>query len=121
VASINPSEIRFSQSSVNNVDEIISSMRANGWQGESIDVVRMSDGSFTTFDNTRLLAADRAGIDVQAVIHEAGETFPTGRWTPRNEIQPSTWEDAVTTRIQQQNSAYRNTYPTGSPFTGAKE
>jgi hypothetical protein len=81
----------------------------------------MSDGFLTAFDNTRLLAAQRAGIDVQAVVHEAGETFPAGRWTPKNGVQPITWEDAVKARIQQQNSIFRNTYPSGSPYTGSTQ
>ncbi|NJD06126.1 MAG: hypothetical protein FIA97_06465 [Methylococcaceae bacterium] len=96
-------------------------MRANGWQGAPIDVVRMSDGALTTFDNTRVLAAQRAGIDVQALIHNAGDAFPAGRWTPRSGVQPSTWEEAVQVRIQQQNSVFRNTYPSGSPFTGSSQ
>ena len=33
----------FSQTSVNNVDEIAPSMRTNGWVGKPIDVVRMPD------------------------------------------------------------------------------
>jgi hypothetical protein len=81
----------------------------------------MSDGSLTAFDNTRLLAAQRAGIDVQAVVREAGEAFPAGRWTPKNGVQPATWEDAVTARIQQQNSGFRNMYPSGSPYTGSTQ
>ena len=121
VTSLSPASIRFSQSSVNGVEELAASMRANGWKGAPIDVVRMSDGTLTTFDNTRVLAAQRAGINVQAVVHQPGEAFPAGRWTPRNGVQPVTWEDAVRARIQQQNSGYRNTYPSGSPYTGSTQ
>ena len=53
VAAINPVEIRFSQASESDVEQIAASMRANGWQGAPIDVVRMSDGALTTLDNTR--------------------------------------------------------------------
>src|SRR5262249_46496741 len=102
IESLKPDDIRFSQSSVNGVKEIAESMQKNGWQGEPIDVVRMSDGKLTTFDNTRVLAAQRAGIEVQANVHEGTEAFPAGRWTPKNGVQPSTWEDAVKARIQQQ-------------------
>ncbi len=119
--SLSPASIRFSQSSVNGVEEIAASMRASGWKGDPIDVVRMSDGSLTTFDNTRLLAAQRAGINVQAVVHDAGAAFPAGRWTPRSGVQPATWEDAIRARIQQQNSGFRNTYPSGSPYTGSTQ
>jgi RHS repeat-associated protein len=121
VWSISPSSIRFSQSSVNGVQEIAVSMRANGWVGAPVDVVRMSDGGLTAFDNTRVLAASRAGIDVKAVIHEVGDSFPVGRWTPKKGNQPTTWGEAVTTRIQQQNSLYKKTYPNGSQVTGSAE
>ena len=121
VQSLDPASIRFSQSSVNAVEEIAASMRANGWQGAPIDVVRMSDGALTTFDNTRLLAASRAGIDVQAVVRGAGEAFPAGRWTPRSGIQPTTWEEAVQARIQQQNRLFRQRYPNGSPITSSAQ
>lgn len=39
-------------------------MKANGWKGDAIDVVRMGDGGLTTLDNTRVLAASRAGVNV---------------------------------------------------------
>lgn len=121
VTSLSPSLIRFSQSSVNGVDEITASMRAHGWNGAPIDVVRMSDGALTTFDNTRLLAAQRAGINVQAVVRDAAEAFPACRWTPRSGVQPATWGDAVGARIQQQSSGFRNTYPNGSQYTGSPQ
>ena len=63
---VNPNDIRFSQSSVNGSAEIVESMRNNGWAGDPIDVVRMPDGGLTTIDNTRVVAARQAGIDVQA-------------------------------------------------------
>ncbi|EIC30812.1 hypothetical protein Metal_3137 [Methylomicrobium album BG8] len=31
------------------------------------------------------------------------------------------WEEAVQARIQQQNGVFRNTYPSGSPFTGSSQ
>lgn len=84
-------------------------------------VVLMGDGALTTFDNTRVLAAQRAGISVRAIVRDAGDPFPTGRWTTRNGIQPATWGDAVQARIQQQNRVFRNAYPNGSPFTGSEQ
>ena len=87
---LNPAAIRFSQSSVSGVEEIAASMRANGWQGVPIDVVRMSDGALTTFDNTRVLAASRAGIDVQAVVREVvegiGATVLAGAPEPTSKV-----------------------------------
>jgi RHS repeat-associated protein len=122
VESLPPSSVRFSQTSVNDVTEITDSMRANGWVGDPIDVVRMPDGRFTTVDNTRVLAAHRAGIDVQATVHTFEEPL-TGdlarRFTTKMGV-PSTWGDAVTYRIAKQSSLYRTTYPMGSPVTGWK-
>ncbi len=89
--SISPATIRFSQSSVNGVEEIAASMRADGWKGAPMDVVRMSDGGLTAFDNTRVLATSRAGINVQAIIRESTEVFPAGRRMPKSGIQPATW------------------------------
>jgi hypothetical protein len=121
VESLSPGAIRFSQSSVNGLDEITASMRANGWQGPPVDVVRMSDGTLVTLDNTRVLAAHEAGIDVQAVFHEGSSSLPTEfieRFTtPRGGV-PKTWADAVSNRVGNQNGPFRNTYPNGSPYTG---
>ncbi|WP_260444426.1 ParB/RepB/Spo0J family partition protein [Listeria cossartiae] len=76
IENVNPSEIRISQTSVNGSDEIIASMKANGWKGDPIDVVRMPDGKLTTLDNTRVAAAREAGIDVQATIRNYDDLLP---------------------------------------------
>jgi hypothetical protein len=112
----NPNEIRFSQSSVNGLDEIVESMKKNGWVGDPIDVVRMSDGKLTTIDNTRVLAAREAGIDVKMVVHEADDALPSNfvdRFTTKKGV-PTTWEEAVQLRIQKQNSTFRNANPYGA-------
>lgn len=51
-------------------------MKAKGWDGDPIDVVRMPDGNLTTIDNTRVLAARYAEIDVQANVHAFDEVLP---------------------------------------------
>ena len=116
-----PGAIRFSQSSVNGAADIADSMRANGWVGDPIDVVRMPDGGLTAVDNTRVLAAHQAGIDVQATVHGFDDALP-GQFvdcftTPKGGA-PSTWGDAIMNRIGSQNSGFRTTYPYGSPITG---
>ena len=121
-ATINPNDIRFSQSSVNGASEIIDSMKAKGWDGDPIDVVRMPDGNLTTIDNTRVLAARYAEIDVQANVHAFDEVLPHDldlieRLTTPKGV-PKTWGDAVLLRIGKQNSGYRNTYPLGSNIIG---
>lgn len=106
---------------MNGAAKIIESMNANGWVGDPIDVVRMPDSGLTTIDNTRVVAAHQAGIDVQALIHGFDDLLPPefiDRFiTPKGGV-PSTWGDAIMNRIGAQNSLFRNTYPFGSPFTG---
>lgn len=109
-------QIKYSQSSVNGASEIVESMRKNGWMGEPIDVVEMPDGSFTTLDNTRLVAAKQANIEVQAVVHSYQELLPedlVDRFTT-SQGEPKTWGDALSLRIGKQNKQFRTTYPTGT-------
>ncbi len=113
---INPSNIRFSQSSVNGSVEITESMKNNGWIGDPVDIVEMPDGIYTTVDNTRVLAARNAGIDVKANVHSYNEPLPNeyiDRFTTRNGV-PTTWGEAVELRIRNQKSSFRNTNPMGS-------
>ena len=119
--SVAASSVRFSQSSVNGAEEITRSMSANGWVGDPIDVVRMPDGGLTSVDNTRVLAARQAGIDVQAAVHGFDDLLPSeyaGRFTTPKGGTPNTWGDAVLNRIGSQNSGYRRTYPYGSDIIG---
>ena len=116
VTSIATNEIRFSQSSVNGLDDVVESMKTSGWSGDPIDVVRMADGGLTSIDNTRVLAAHEAGIEVQAVVRNADDALPANmveRFTTKKGV-PKTWGDAVNFRIQKQNSGYRNANPNGS-------
>jgi hypothetical protein len=116
MSNLNPNNIRFSQSSVNGSQEIIESMMKNGWKGDPIDVVRMADGGLTTIDNTRVVAARAAEIDVQAVIHNADDLLPKNlidRFTTKKGV-PTTWGEAIELRIGKQNSNFRNSNPFGS-------
>lgn len=114
---LDPTDIRYSQTSVNGSQDIIESMMKNGWDGDPIDVVRMSDGGLTTIDNTRVVAAREVGIDVQAVIHNYDDLLPTElveRFTTKKGV-PTTWGEALELRIGHQNSGFRNNYPFGAP------
>ena len=114
--SVNANEIRFSQSSVNGADEIMSSMKANGWKGDPIDVIKMSDGKLTTIDNTRVVAAREAGIDAKAIIHDANEILPENlidRFTTKKGV-PKTWGEAMELRIGKQKASFRNNNPFGA-------
>jgi len=116
VKNVNPSEIRFSQTSVSGSEEIIASMKVNGWKGDPIDVVRMTDGNLTTIDNTRVAAAREAGIEVQATIRNYNDPLPANmvdRLTTKKGV-PKTWGEALDLRIQKQKSSFRNNNPMGS-------
>lgn len=109
--------IRFSQSNVrSSLPELTESMKANGWQGSPIDVVRMSDGSLTAVDNTRLAAASLSKTPVQAIIRGFDEVFPATR--AGGNLQGGTWGEAVLNRIGGQKPGWQRLYPNGSPFTG---
>jgi RHS repeat-associated protein len=116
VTSVNPNDVRFSQSSVNGANEITRSMKSNGWEGDPIDVVRMVDGKLTTLDNTRVVSARKSGINVRAKIHSSNDILPNKyikRFT-RNKRIPKTWGEAVEIRIQKQNGRFRNNNPLGT-------
>ncbi len=91
-------------------------MRTNGWKGDPVDVVRMPDGRLTSIDNTRIRAAREAGIDVQANVRAFDSRLTAneiGRFTKGSQI-PSTWGDAVTTRINSQTGGFGVKYPYGA-------
>lgn len=128
---LDPNIIRFSQTSPRlqgaTVPKLVESMKAKGFVVEPdrlIDVVRMPDGGLTTLDNTRILAASRAGVKVQARVWEHTDLLPNNadfisRFVGRRGEIPQTFGDAVTNRIGNQNSIFRNQYPYGSPFIGS--
>ncbi|MDE7435401.1 MAG: hypothetical protein K2N01_06230, partial [Lachnospiraceae bacterium] len=112
---INPNEIRYSQSSVNGSNDIIQSMRENGWKGAPIDVVEMPDGIYTTVDNTRVVSAREAGINVQANVHSYNDPLPSEyieRFTTKRGT-PKTWGEAIELRIAKQKASFKNGNPYG--------
>ena len=114
--SLTPTDIRYSQNSVNGSKEIIDSMEKNGWAGAPIDVVMMDDSRLTSLDNTRLVAATAVGIDVKAVVHKYDDPLSPAekdRFTTKKGV-PSTWGEAVKLRIQKQASSWRKTHPYGA-------
>jgi hypothetical protein len=75
----------------------------------------------TTVDNTRILAARIAGINVQARIHAHDDELPSDqrrRFTTRRGGTPTTWGQAVLNRIGGQSAAYRVGFPCGSDIIG---
>ena len=117
------SEIKFSQTSVSNVDVITESMKTHGWKGAPIDVVKLPDGTLVSVDNTRLLAASRADILVKTKVHDFAKPLTQDlaeRFTTKQGGVPNTWGEAVQNRIGKQNYIYRDTYPNGSYITGTR-
>jgi hypothetical protein len=108
--------------------KLIESMQKNGFIVESdrlIDVVRMPDGQLTSLDNTRILAAQRAGVNIQARVFDYSASLPNdldyvSRFVGRNGDVPKTYGEAVMNRISNQSSVFRNLYPSGSPYTGTR-
>ena len=115
---LSPGSIRYSQRSVNGSKEITESMKRNGWLGAAIDVVRMDDGELTTLDNTRVVAARIAGIEVVANVHRYDEQISSQEQrdrfaAPRGGV-PDTWGQAVENRIGRQGTSFKRKYPRGS-------
>jgi len=114
---VNPKEIRYSQTSVNDSEVLIESMKKYGWIGDPIDIVEMPDGLYTTLDNTRVVAAREVGIEVQANIHGYNDIIPESSIVERLTTPkgvPVTWGDAVNLRIGKQKASFRNNNPFGS-------
>jgi len=117
-SSLNPNDIRFSQTTVSynkidrktgkkfTYDDLVDSMKKDGWKGDPVDVVKMPDGKITSMDNTRILAAREAGIDVQATVRNAGDKLSPAeveRFTDLDKgFHPETWGDAISGRINKQ-------------------
>lgn len=97
-------ELRFSQTTAGGggkYERLVASMRKSGWQGAPIDVVKTGDG-LTTIDNTRVLAAQDAGLTrIPAAVHDADEALPAsmdGRFG-----DSKTWGEALEYRTSRQN------------------
>ena len=123
---IHPALIKFSQDTVSGAAAITKSLRQHGWLDSLgfIDVVKLADGSLVTADNTRLVAASRAGIFVRALVHdEAEELSPVmaRRFTTPGDGRPRTWGEAVRYRINCGGKYFRKQFPTGSYLVGSKE
>jgi RHS repeat-associated protein len=114
---VNAQEIRFSQSTVNGLEEIESSMKANGWRGEPIDIVKMEDDIYTTVDNTRILAAQNSNTKVQAIVHNFNDPISPEqgvRFADKKGLIPNTWGQAILNRISNQSASFRSQGTNGS-------
>ena len=121
---LDPTRVGFTQSSVSfgkagasyNLDTLVKSMSTDGWVGKPIDVVAMPDGTLASIDNTRVLAARRAGIDVEANVRGFDEaiTDPVRQLSLTEKgVVPDTWGEAARLRINKpiQNTTYPGMNP----------
>ncbi|WP_335340262.1 VENN motif pre-toxin domain-containing protein [Gilliamella sp. WF3-4] len=129
-SALNPNEIRFSQNTVSynkvergtdmkyTYDDIVTSMKTNGWKGDPVDVIKMPDGKFTSMDNTRIAAAREAGIDIKANIRNFYDKLSpaeVNRFSdPKKGFVPVSWGDAITGRINKQSGGFSKNNPYGS-------
>ena len=117
------------------IADVAASMRAKGWDRTkpNPDMVQMDDGTVTTLDHRRLVAATQAGLtEVPATVHAADQPLPpaeaarfrlrfpftdpdTGAAYPRG-AQPTTWGEAVRFRSAWQRDLGYPSFPLkGSP------
>jgi uncharacterized Zn-binding protein involved in type VI secretion len=120
-------DIRFSQKSVSyskvdratgksyTYDDLVESMRSNGWKGDPVDVIKMPDGKLTSMDNTRIAAAREAGVEVQARVRSYDEPLTLETQEARGWQSHDTWGEALTGRINKQSGSFATDNPYGSP------
>lgn len=119
ITKLDPSLIRFSQRTVNGavLEDVAESMKANGWKGDAIDVVKMEDGIYTSFDNKRLFSAKSTETDVIAIVHDYTETLDKTmkeRIKAQYGVEAETWGDAVKLRVKDQGKKFSTATPNGS-------
>ena len=130
-SSLNPDDIRFSQNTVSynkidrktgkkfTYDDLVDNMKKDGWKGDPVDVVKMPDGKITSMDNTRILAAREAGVEVQATVRQASDKLNPAEidrfGKPEKGFNPETWGEAISGRINKQKpKSFPKENPSGS-------
>ncbi|HEY5799836.1 MAG TPA: hypothetical protein VIT92_06430, partial [Burkholderiaceae bacterium] len=131
LVTLDPNKIRFTQTTVKQqgatIPKLVASMEKHGFLIEPeqlIDVVRMPDGKLTSLDNTRILAASRAGIQIEARVFNHDDPLPNdpqyrARFPNKKDELPNTYGEAVSNRINNQAGAFRKAYPMGATITGS--
>ncbi|WP_245983350.1 DUF6862 domain-containing protein, partial [Trinickia fusca] len=127
---LSANDVRFSQNTVSfnktdrltggayTYDDLVQSMRTNGWQGAPVDVVEMPDGNLTSMDNTRIAAAREAGINVQANVRGFNDPLTSEELSrfakPEKGFNPKTWGEAISGRIGSQTGGFGRVNPNGA-------
>ncbi len=124
VITLDPQNIKFSQTSISDVGYWVDRMRLEGWKCPAIDIVRLENGSFVSLDNTRLFAASLTGTPVRAVVRSSTEPLSTlmkKRFKTKQDGVPNIWGEAMEFRVNKQNAGYRQANPEGSNYIGISE
>ncbi|MWP63298.1 hypothetical protein GQ593_13275, partial [Gilliamella sp. Pas-s25] len=79
-----------------------------------INVVKMPDGKLTSMDNTRIIAAREAGIDVRVIIRYFNDRLTPEIQKARGWEQYKTWGEAIKGRINKQSGGFGKQNPNGS-------
>lgn len=89
-------------------------MKKDGWKGDPVDVIKMPDGKLTNMDNTRILAAREAGINVKAKVHDFNEKLTPEIKELRGREKYNTWGEAIKGHINKQSRGFGKQNPNGS-------
>jgi RHS repeat-associated protein len=123
---VESSSIRVSQETISGsrFERVFNEMKANGWKNQDpLDIVKMEDGIYTTFDHNRLAAAEKLGLDIKATAHNYNDPFPLqraqdafGDMLQKGKIDklPTTWGEAVQARVLNQSKKFATQNPNGS-------
>jgi len=99
---------------------MVESMRTNGFNvqkaghpdSQLIDVVDVGDGTFSSLDNRRIVAAEEAGVDVIVRVHKPDDKLDPMRFAPEDRERflkdpftgkiAETWGEAAQVRVKRQ-------------------
>lgn len=114
--------IRFTQNTVNDFASAVSKVASGKY--DPIDIVKMSDGIYSTVDNTRLLAAQKLGVNVKANTHLFSDPLPEsmlGRFKNNATGQyAKTWGEAIEFRSSNQTGGFAKEHGTNGTFIQPK-
>jgi hypothetical protein len=110
--------IRFTQNTVNDFGEAIAKVSSGKY--DPINIVKMEDGIYSSVDNTRLLAAQRLGVNIKSAVHTFDEALPENmvKWYKNNKTgeYAKTWGEAIQFRTSNQSGGFAKQYGSNGTF-----
>ena len=115
---IKSASIRFTQNTVNDFGLAVDRVATGLY--DPIDIVKMGDGIYSTVDNTRLLAAQKLGVNIKSNAHLFGDALPesmlqrfknnaTGEYA-------KTWGEAIEYRTGNQTGGFAEKHGSNGTF-----